>query len=153
MRPNGILTLIKDSAKILGHAFYPSPLPFKSSKNKSIVATFSTTFVFSIVPKYPELGAQGFAFVLISTNEPKGCLVNQYLGLPNVTTNLEFSTQFLAVEFDGIQNLDLHDINDNHVGIGISSLISNVSKPAAYYLSDHSKNISFSLKSGKPIQA
>ena len=70
VRPNGILTLINDSPKILGHAFYPSPLPFKSSKNKSIVATFSTTFVFSIVPKYPELGAQGFAFVLISTNKP-----------------------------------------------------------------------------------
>ncbi|KHN39200.1 L-type lectin-domain containing receptor kinase S.4 [Glycine soja] len=153
VRPNGILTLINDSPKILGHAFYPSPLPFKSSKNKSIVATFSTTFVFSIVPKYPELGAQGFAFVLISTNKPKGCLMNQYLGLPNVTSSLEFSTRFLAIEFDGIQNLDLHDMNDNHVGIDISSLVSNISKPVAYYLSDHSKNISFSLKSGKPIQA
>ncbi|KAK7400282.1 hypothetical protein VNO78_11486 [Psophocarpus tetragonolobus] len=153
VRPNGILTLTNDSAKILGHAFYPSPLPFKSSKNKSIVATFSTTFVFSIVPKYPDLGGHGFAFVLISTNEPKGCLINQYLGLPNVTSSQEFSTRFLAIEFDGVQNLELQDINDNHVGIDISNLISNISKSAAYYLSDHSKNISISLKNGKPIQA
>ncbi|KAK7363176.1 hypothetical protein VNO77_05307 [Canavalia gladiata] len=157
VRPNGILTLTNDSSKILGHAFYPSPLPFKSSKNKSIVATFSTTFVFSIVPKYPDLGGHGFAFVLISTNEPKGCLVNQYLGLPNEKSNQDFSTRFLAVEFDGVQNLELEDIDDNHVGIDISSLISNISKSAAYYLprngQDHSKNISISLKCGKPIQA
>ncbi|KAG2409918.1 hypothetical protein LR48_Vigan01g086300 [Vigna angularis] len=158
VRPNGILTLTNDSSKIFGHAFYPSPLPFKSSKNKSIVSTFSTTFVFSIVPKYPDLGGHGFAFVLISTNEPKGCLTNQYLGLPNETSNKELSTRFLAVEFDGVQNLELEDIDDNHVGIDISSLISNTSKSAAYYLErngqeDHSKNISFSLKSGKPIQA
>lgn len=157
VRPNGILTLTNSSARVLGHAFYRFPLAFKSSRNTSIVATFSTTFVFSIVPKYPDLGGHGFAFVLISTKEPKGCLINQYLGLPN-TSNHEFSTQFLAVEFDGVQNLDLGDINDNHVGIDISSLISNISRPAAYYLprngqEDHSKNISLSLKNGKPVQA
>ncbi|KAL2343766.1 hypothetical protein Fmac_005051 [Flemingia macrophylla] len=105
--PNGILTMTNNSAKILGHAFYPSPLPLKSSKNKSIVTTFSTTFVFSIVPTYPDLGGHGFAFVLISTNQPKGCLINQFLGLPNETSNQEFSTRFLAVEFDGNVSISL----------------------------------------------
>ncbi|KAL1328167.1 hypothetical protein AAHE18_13G354800 [Arachis hypogaea] len=153
--PNGILTLTNDSSRILGHAFYPSPLPFKSSRNKSFVATFSTSFVFSIIPKYPELGGHGLAFVLISTRAPKGCLLNQYLGLPNETSNQEFSTRFVAIEFDGIQNLELQDIDDNHVGIDISSLISVVSESAAYYGNgqDLSKNIPINLKSGDPIQA
>ncbi|KAF7803689.1 L-type lectin-domain containing receptor kinase S.4-like [Senna tora] len=154
VRSNGILTLTNSSSKILGHAFYPSPLPFKKSiQNKSEVVTFSTTFVFSIVPKYPDLGGHGLAFVLISTKDPKGCLVNQYMGLPNETSCLEFSTLYLAVEFDAIQNPELEDINDNHVGIDISSLISNISKPAIYYSSDGSKNTSISLKSGRVIQA
>ncbi|MED6147888.1 hypothetical protein PIB30_048067 [Stylosanthes scabra] len=155
LRPNGILTLTNDSSKILGHAFYPSPLPFKSSRNKSFIASFSTSFVFSIIPKYPELGGHGLAFVLISTKEPKGCLVNQYLGLPNETSNQEFSTKFLAIEFDAVQNLELEDIDDNHVGIDISSLISKVSKSAAYYGNgqDLNKNIPIDLKSGDPVQA
>ncbi|RYR64423.1 hypothetical protein Ahy_A03g010530 isoform A [Arachis hypogaea] len=155
LRPNGILTLTNDSSRILGHAFYPSPLPFKSSRNKSFVATFSTSFVFSIIPKYPELGGHGLAFVLISTRAPKGCLLNQYLGLPNETSNQEFSTRFVAIEFDGIQNLELQDIDDNHVGIDISSLISVVSESAAYYGNGQhlSKNIPINLKSGEPIQA
>lgn len=133
VKPNGILTLTNSSSRILGHAFYPYPLPFKSSQNKSRVATFSTIFVFSIVAKYPDLGGHGLAFVLISTKEPKGCLVNQYIGLPNETSTQELSTRYLAVEFDATENPELEDIDDNHVGIDISSLISNVSKSAAYY--------------------
>ncbi|KAA8545571.1 hypothetical protein F0562_020355 [Nyssa sinensis] len=126
---DGILAITNDTTKILGHALYPSPLQFKESelnkkKNRSFVVTFSTNFVFSINPKYPDLGGHGLAFVLFSTKEPMGCLPNQYLGLPNDTSNTESSTRILAVEFDIVQNLELFDINDNHVGIDISSLIS-----------------------------
>lgn len=100
------------TSKLLGHAFYPSPLQFKNcrvSKNKSDVVSFSTNFVFFIVPRYPDLGGHGLAFVLASTNEIKGCLPNQYLGLPNVT---QIATSILAVMFDTVQNFDLQDIND-----------------------------------------
>ncbi|KAK3184908.1 hypothetical protein Dsin_032194 [Dipteronia sinensis] len=53
------------------------------------------------------------------------CLANQCLGLPNDTTNALYSSRIFAVEFDTVQNqnLELHDINDNHVGIDISSLV------------------------------
>ncbi|EOX98864.1 Concanavalin A lectin protein kinase family protein, putative [Theobroma cacao] len=88
------------------------------------------------------------------TKRPKTSLANQYLGLSNDTSN----GQILAVEFDVVQNLELQDINDNHVGIDISSPISNISEPAAYYSADASdindnRNNSIILKSGKPIQA
>ncbi|XP_022748829.1 L-type lectin-domain containing receptor kinase S.4-like [Durio zibethinus] len=65
---------------------------------------------------------------------------------------------FLTVEFDIVQNLELHDISDNHVGKDISSLISNVSEPAAHYSANASdindnRNNSIVLKSGETIQA
>lgn len=76
------------------------------------------------------------------------------MGLPNDTSVAEYSTRILAVEFDIVQNLKLLDINDNNVGIDISSMFSNISKPAAYYLDNNTNmNISIDLKSGDPFQA
>ncbi|KAL7235911.1 hypothetical protein ACSBR1_019236 [Camellia fascicularis] len=121
VRSDGMLAVTDDTTKLFGHALYPSPLRFKESRpndsnNKSSVVTFSTNFVFSINPKYPELGGHGLAFLLFSTKEPKGCLPNQYLGLPNDTSNAEFNTRVLAIEFDVVQNVELFDINNNHSG-------------------------------------
>ncbi|KAL5729760.1 hypothetical protein ACHQM5_002663 [Ranunculus cassubicifolius] len=152
----GILEVTTDSNKLIGHAFYPSLLCFKESKSEPSVTSFSTTFVFSICPKYPELGGHGLAFVVLSTKEPRDPLPNQYLGLPNLTSNSEYSTRILAVEFDIVQNLELGDINDNHVGIDIDSLSSNTSEPAAYYTNpnpNRQDNISLDLKNGDPVQA
>ncbi|KAM4088282.1 hypothetical protein ACB094_07G059200 [Castanea mollissima] len=155
VRSNGLLVITNDSTNVLEHAIYPSPLQFKQTKNnnKSTVLTFSTNFVFSIVPKYPDLGGHGLAFVLMSTKELNDCLPTQFLGLPYNNTTNQFSTPTLAAEFDTVQSSDFQDINDNHVGIDISSLVSNISKPAAYYNSTsiNDKNTIF-LKSGHPIQ-
>lgn len=160
MKSSGMLVLTNDSAKLLGHALYPFPLKFKNqtpfaNKKSAFVSSFSTNFVFSIVPKNPELGGHGLAFVLFSSKDPKSCLPNQYLGLPNYTSNADVSTRMLAVKFDTVQNPELQDISDNHVGIDITSLISNISKPAAYYTSTsrNGNNVSVILKNGDPIQA
>ena len=157
MSSNGMLSITNDSLRLLGHAFYPSPLQFKknNANNLSTVVTFSTNFVLSIISKYPDLGGHGLAFILTSTKEPKDCRANQYLGLPNVTGKTESSSWILAVEFDIVQNPDFQDINDNHVRIDISSLISNISEPAAYYNSTRKEdyyNNSIILQSGNPIQ-
>uniref|UniRef100_A0A7N2MD74 Protein kinase domain-containing protein n=1 Tax=Quercus lobata TaxID=97700 RepID=A0A7N2MD74_QUELO len=155
VRSNGLLVITNDSTKVLGHAIYPSPLQFKQTKNnnKSTVLTFSTNFVFSIVPKHPDLGGHGLAFVLMSTKELNDCLPTQFLGLPYNNTTNQFSTPTLVVEFDTVQSSDFQDINDNHVGIDISNLVSNIFKPAAYYntTSKNDKNTIF-LRSGYPIQ-
>ncbi|XVF67156.1 hypothetical protein PTKIN_Ptkin10aG0098100 [Pterospermum kingtungense] len=156
IKSDGILALTNNSMRLLRHAFYPSPLRFKkiNANNRTEAVTFSTNFVFSITPKYPDIGGHGLAFVLMPTKKPNISFANQYLGLPNDTSN----GRFLAVEFDIVQNLELPDINDNHVGIDISSLISNISEPAAYCSVDASgtndnRNNSIVLKSGEPIQA
>ncbi|KAE8672684.1 NAC domain protein [Hibiscus syriacus] len=113
---DGMLVLTNDSARLLGHAFYPSPVQFKKSNpdnnGTAEAATFSTNFVFSITSKYPDIGGHGLAFVLVPTKKPNTSNANQYLGLPNDTS----IGRFLAVEFDIIQNPELQDINDidNH---------------------------------------
>lgn len=103
--------------------------------------------------EYPNLGGHGLAFVLMSTKDPKGFLANQFLSLPNGTGKAESSStgRILAVEFDVVQNLEFNDIDDNHVGIDIFSLLSSVSHTAAYYNStkkDDNHYSSISLKSG-----
>ncbi|XP_043719620.1 L-type lectin-domain containing receptor kinase SIT2-like [Telopea speciosissima] len=154
--PDGILSLTSYSPRVIGNAFYPAPLKFK--QNTSVITTptisFSTTFVVSISPMYTEIGGHGLAFILSSTKDLQGCLSNEYLGLPNDTSIAKFSTHLLAVEFDVVQNIELSDINDNHVGIDINSLISNISEPAAYFSGGSSnQNLSIDLKSGAPFQA
>ncbi|KAL1812166.1 hypothetical protein ACET3Z_022231 [Daucus carota] len=154
LRSDGIMAITNDKPKLIGHAYYPSALQFMPNQNKgnkSSVVTFSTNFVFSINPKYPEIGGHGLTFVLLSTKQPQECRLNQYLGLPNDTSMETYSTRALAVEFDVVQNLEFMDINDNHVGIDISSLISNISKPAAYFIGN--TTMSINLKSGSPFHA
>ncbi|XP_043697113.1 L-type lectin-domain containing receptor kinase IV.2-like [Telopea speciosissima] len=156
IKPDGILSVISYSPKNIGHAFYPSPLQLKRNKSNtsSPTVSFSTTFVFSISPMYPKIGGHGLAFILSSTKDPQDCLPNQYLGLPNDTSIAKFSTRLLAVEFDVVQNIELSDINDNHVGIDINSLVSNVSVPATYFSGSGSNQThSIDLKSGVPITA
>lgn len=154
IRSDGILTITNDSAKLFGHAFYSSPLQFKDdSVNNSYVASFSTTFVFAIRPKYPDLEGHGLAFVISSTKEMKASQTPQYLGLPNDTSTANLSSTVFAVEFDIIQNLELFDVDDNHVGIDINSLISNISASAAYLTGNNPKDKqSIHLTSGSAIQ-
>ncbi|XP_022762153.1 L-type lectin-domain containing receptor kinase S.4-like [Durio zibethinus] len=85
-------------------------------------------------------------------HKAKISLLNQYSGLPNDASD----GPFLAAVFHIVQNHELEDINDNHVEIDISSLISNISKLAAYYfanVSDIHDKRSKSINSGEPIQA
>lgn len=157
VKSNGLLAMTNDSLKLLGHAFYPSPLLFKqpnANNKKSTVVTFSTNFVISIIPEYPNLGGNGLAFVLMSTKDPKGCLANQFLGLPNGTGKAESSStgRILAVEFDVGQNPEFNDIDDNHVGIDICSLISSVSHTAQHITTPPQRTITTTASSHSRVE-
>ncbi|KAK1355308.1 hypothetical protein POM88_048564 [Heracleum sosnowskyi] len=56
-------------------------------------------------------------------------------------------------EFDTVQDFEFHDINDNHIGVDIDSLISNVSVNASCFNNGGSVKEELYLKSGKTIQA
>ncbi|GLT38952.1 hypothetical protein SLA2020_131650 [Shorea laevis] len=54
---NGLLKLTNDSDQQQGHAFYSYPVKLKDSTNGTAFS-FTTTFVFAILPQYPTIGTQ-----------------------------------------------------------------------------------------------
>ncbi|XP_044482159.1 L-type lectin-domain containing receptor kinase V.9-like [Mangifera indica] len=104
-----------------------------------------------IVPRFQELGGNGLAFTISPSNELSG-LQSRYLGLFNITNMGNFANHLFAVEFDKFQSDDFGDIDDNHVGIDINSLVSNKSSTATYF--DNTSTLqNLSLTSGTPILA
>ncbi|XP_044472382.1 L-type lectin-domain containing receptor kinase S.4-like [Mangifera indica] len=141
---NGILRLTDyTSNNIQGQAFYSSPIQFKNSTNGQVFS-FSSSFVLGIVPRSPGRGGHGLSFIVSPSDELNDSSSKYLVG--------SVTNQLFAVEFDTFQNKEFLDINDNHVGIDINSLISIKSSTAAYF--DNSSTIQLlSLKSGKPILA
>ncbi|GJN35266.1 hypothetical protein PR202_gb24018 [Eleusine coracana subsp. coracana] len=129
LRPDGILRLTNETSRLIGHAFYPSPLRLLTSSGKAV--SFSTSFAFAIVPEYPKLGGHGLAFVAAPDPRLPGALPSQYLGLLSAADNGNATNHVFAVEFDTVQDFEFGDINDNHVGVDLNSLASNASASAA----------------------
>ncbi|KAH8506101.1 hypothetical protein H0E87_013078, partial [Populus deltoides] len=148
---NGLLRLTNETYHRTGHAFYPNPVTFKNSIN-STAFTFSTTFVFAIIPEYATLGGHGIVFVIAPTRGLPGALPNQHLGLFNNTNNGKQTNHVVAVELDTIYNSEFNDINDNHVGIDINGLESERSASAGYYSQLNGKLTNLTLISGHPMQ-
>jgi hypothetical protein len=149
---SGILRLTNETQRVLGHAFYSRPIQFKNSTDGKALS-FSTAFAFAIVNQNPTFGGHGLAFTISRTKELPGALPNQYLGLCNASDVRNSSNHHMfAVEFDTVLDLELDDINGNHVGIDIDSLVSNKSVPAAYFDDKNSKH-DLDLNSGQVIQA
>ncbi|XP_027106995.1 L-type lectin-domain containing receptor kinase IV.1-like [Coffea arabica] len=149
--PKGLLKLTNATRQEKGHAFFPNPVSFKDSPNASAFS-FSTTFVFAILPEYPTLSGHGIAFVIAPTRGLPGALPSQYLGLFNESNTGNATNHVFAVELDTIQSSEFHDINDNHVGIDINGLTSTRAKPAGYYSDSDGKLQNLNLISGKAMQ-
>ncbi|RZC93635.1 hypothetical protein C5167_007672 [Papaver somniferum] len=162
---NGLLRLTsnKDGNYQIGHAFYSRKFQFKSnvteqnlssSSNTSTggnVFSFSTTFVFSIIPEIEGVSGQGIAFVIAPKRELPGARSSTYLGLFNSTNNGEKTNHVVAVELDTIYNKDFDDIDGEHVGIDINDLNSDISALSGY-TDNNGRFNNLSLISGYPIQ-
>ncbi|CAI8597253.1 unnamed protein product [Vicia faba] len=155
----GTLRLTNDTERVIGHAFYSTPINFKNKNNstnhKHRVFSFSTSFAFAIIPQYPKLGGHGFAFTVSPSNKLSNGYPSQYLGLLNPKDLGNFSNHIFAVEFDTVQDFEFNDINDNHVGINLNNMVSNKSVKACFF-TDGSMNTQvqdLNLKSGSVIQA
>ncbi|CAL9106374.1 unnamed protein product [Musa acuminata var. zebrina] len=147
---NGVLQLTYDSKRQIGHAFLSSPVHMLH--NRSVAASFSTTFVFDIVTVNGG-GGDGLAFVVATSKTLPGAEDGQFLGLLSTQNNGNFSNHLFAIEFDTVKAIGpFTDIDENHVGVDNNSLESNVSKSAAYY-ADGGKKVSVDLLSAQPIQA
>jgi len=128
-----------------GHAFCSYPLSFQKIPGGSI-SSFSTTFVATI--GFRRYKGHGLAFMLSSTNDISDNSAGQFLGLPSSSSD---NHVFFAVELDTVLNPEFKDIDNNHVGINVDSLLSVESHTAGFY--DSSGDFkSIELRSGKPVQ-
>uniref|UniRef100_A0A0E0LJD3 non-specific serine/threonine protein kinase n=1 Tax=Oryza punctata TaxID=4537 RepID=A0A0E0LJD3_ORYPU len=128
----GLLELTNGTVQQKGHAFYPVPLHFVRSPDRSVLS-FSASFVFAILSVYTDLSAHGMAFVIAPSTNFSGTLPGQFLGLTNIQSNGNGSNHFFAVELDTIQNKEFGDINANHAGVNMNGLRSEQSYYAGYY--------------------
>nr|ACR36638.1 unknown [Zea mays] len=59
-----------------------------------------------------------------------GALPSQYLGLLSAADVGNATNHLFAIEFDTVQDFEFDDVNGNHVGVDLNSLISNASAKA-----------------------
>ncbi|KAF7045540.1 hypothetical protein CFC21_054638 [Triticum aestivum] len=151
--PGGLLALTNFTQQTKAHAFHPAPLRFLGgSVNATAARSFSTCFVFAIVSGYDGLSDHGLAFVVAPTTDFTTANSGQYLGLLN-STNGTASAPILAVELDTILSPEFRDINSNHVGIDVNSLVSRQAQRAGYYDDDRGGAFrNLTLNSRNPMQ-
>ncbi|CAN6225803.1 unnamed protein product [Urochloa humidicola] len=133
--PGGLLEVTNGTRQARGHAFHPVPLHLLANKPAAAARSFSTCFVFAIVSPVHDglISDQGLTFVVAPTTAlPAANGGTQDLGL-NAVANGSVSDRFLAVELDTIMNPELRDIDSNHVGIDVDTLVSRQARPAGFY--------------------
>ncbi|XP_019196537.1 PREDICTED: lectin-domain containing receptor kinase VI.3-like [Ipomoea nil] len=155
IRPSGALKLTNRSHDAIGHAFYPTPLPFlNSTSHNNNVVSFSTYFVFAIIPLGTNRGGYGFGFTLSPSMKFPGAQGDHYLGVFNSSNDGQESNHVFMVEFDTVNgHNEGKDDDGNHIGININGMGSVASQPAVYYINGTRKTEEVKLQSGEPIQA
>ncbi|XP_020244130.1 L-type lectin-domain containing receptor kinase IV.1-like isoform X2 [Asparagus officinalis] len=146
---DGLVQLTNNTANAVGRAFYPFLLPFKNSKAKS--ASFSTTFVFAIVPQYKDISGHGMVFAISPTKQPLGSASGPFFGLFNDSNSGKETNHIVAIEFDTSRAVGLGDIDANHVGIDINGVRSLNASSVAYFDKEN-KPKRLNLISGNPMQ-
>ena len=103
IHPNGLLQLTNTSNQQVGYAFHPLPIKFNTTSTSSLTPSlsFSTNFVFAIVPQIPNLGGHGLTFTVTPSWD--------FTHAKSVSGTLQF--HILAVELDTLLNPVLLDIN------------------------------------------
>ncbi|XP_073107912.1 L-type lectin-domain containing receptor kinase S.1-like [Elaeis guineensis] len=151
---SSVLRLTNDSNYYsIGRAFFPSRLHLSTAPNRTL-SSFSTSFVFSILPDIPSSPGFGLAFVLSNSTSPPGAISGQYFGIFSNSTR-QSPAPLLAVEFDTGQNPEFNDPDGNHVGIDLNFIQSAKTHSAGYYRNGSSglEFIPLDMRSGKNIRA
>ncbi|CAL5334796.1 unnamed protein product [Camellia sinensis] len=119
---NGSVRLTRDLAvpnSGAGRALYSKPIRFRQPETH-FPASFSTFFSFSVTNLNPSSIGGGLAF-LISPDDSAVGDGGAYLGLMNQTGG---PIGTVAVEFDTLMDVQFMDINGNHVGLDLNSMVS-----------------------------
>ncbi|MCL7022293.1 hypothetical protein MKW94_019161 [Papaver nudicaule] len=116
---NGTVRLTRDLSvpnSGSGRVLYSKPVQFRK-QGTQILTSFSSFFTFSITNLNPSSVGGGLAFIISSDSQTTG-ESGGFLGLDTSEKG------FVGVEFDTLMDLQFEDINGNHVGLDLNSLIS-----------------------------
>ncbi|KAH9735339.1 L-type lectin-domain containing receptor kinase VIII.1 [Citrus sinensis] len=102
-----------------GKALYSKPVRFRLPGTHT-PASFSTFFSFSITNLNPSSIGAGLAFVIT----PDGEQVGSAGGSLGLLDEKGAGLGFVAVEFDTLMDVEFSDINGNHVGLDLNSMVS-----------------------------
>ncbi|KAM0844298.1 hypothetical protein ACQ4PT_049165 [Festuca glaucescens] len=138
------LMLTDGAPQSVGRAFF--------GRRFDSISSFSTTFVFVITAPYSDLSGHGLAFTVSATTDSLlDGLPSQYMGMFNQQNLGNPTNQLFAVELDTIINPEFKDVDNNHVGIDVNSLVSMSTRVAGYYTPDGTFS-PLKLISGEPMQ-
>ncbi|OIW02638.1 hypothetical protein TanjilG_24089 [Lupinus angustifolius] len=115
---NGTVSLTRDLAvpnSGAGRALYSRPIMFRQYGAHS-PASFTTFFSFSVINLNPSSIGGGLAFLLSPDDDSMGD-AGGFLGLGG-------GGSFVAVEFDTLMDEEFNDINGNHVGVNLNTMVS-----------------------------
>ncbi|CAH1434618.1 unnamed protein product [Lactuca virosa] len=151
IQPDGRVVHSNDTEMFgVGHTFYSRPFRFKNSHTSNALS-FSTSFVFGIIPENPLFTFHGMTFAIAPSKAVTDASSSQHLGLFNRTNDGNASNHIVAVEFDTFRNLELDDMDGNHVGLDINSIESVFAATAGYYKNGGFQTLT--LASSREIQA
>ncbi|KAL6133367.1 hypothetical protein ACLB2K_065604 [Fragaria x ananassa] len=123
---NGSVRLTRDLAvpnSGAGRVLYSKPVRFKQPSTP-FPASFSTFFSFSVSNLNPSSIGGGLAFIISPDDEIVGD-AGAFMGLMRVDDSGSGSGPgFVAVEFDTLMDVEFKDINGNHVGLDLNSMVS-----------------------------
>ncbi|PON69256.1 GPCR kinase [Parasponia andersonii] len=105
-----------------GRALYTKPVRFRQIGSQ-LPASFSTFFSFSVMNLNPSSIGGGLAFIISPDAETVGDAGGS-LGLLIAEGETGSGSGFLAVEFDTLMDVEFKDINGNHVGLDLNTMVS-----------------------------
>ncbi|XP_027164029.1 L-type lectin-domain containing receptor kinase VII.1 [Coffea eugenioides] len=146
-----ILTLTNETVFSIGRALYPAKIVTKQATS-SYVLPFSTSFIFAMAPNKKYQPGHGIVFLFVPKTGIEGTDAAQNLGLLNLTNNGLPGNHLFGVEFDVFKNEEFKDISDNHVGLDVNSLVSEVANDAGYWPDDGQPFKPLKMNDGKTYQ-
>lgn len=140
---NGTIKLTRELSvptSTAGKALYGKSVKFRHPETTS-PASFTTYFSFSVTNLNPSSIGGGLAFVISPDEEYIGSS-GGYLGLTEETGS---GSGFVAVEFDTLMDVQFKDVNGNHVGLDLNTVVSAAVADLG--------NVDIDLKSGNAVNS